>query len=544
MSTEKKKRRFSIKEAPKQEQKKKSTGSSVEEPTPTIPKDKITVTPVEQGDVLEIDTACAGLFQQAGHSLIFLSSAMGSGILEEADVRRSPEGTYWVEMDIKSQHIAHLIWLARGRPFKNMGNHWVPVNRSGSDAASNDQSQSLKTNEWPEITPAELLNSAQMQPGRYIPTQELEVIIPGSLGQVVLKRVVALNLDVTITPALKQRLNESTEEAIGVLSLHIKAAKDKQIPSALVKGLNALPAVFVGNAWESGGSRLLIDVRYRSPIAPPILGKLVPEEEVWILGAPEDGHWRLELSGEPVDGSTLLQTNITTTSRVVSPSESSIPKPVSVKLVNQPSPRKTADAILLDEKELPWLVSFLKNRPVEESAFLFPGSGKYLLTAPGGLSNTIPFGIPLSWLGPGGFYLEMGKTFYPNLPESARAQQFELSNDSLVSVCAQGAYRFQLDQMIPAWTLWIGDAPEIKSGLSRQGVELLQQISARFQKDLFPEPRYHRFLYGSVSKADKLSLLKAAQLAEAAGNLLKAAQLLEKAGYPGPAGRLYERAAH
>ena len=536
------KRSFNIKRVSDQKAIKevKKSEESIRKPKKKVRPIKVPSAPIPD---VKMNTATAALYQQAGHSLAFLSSAMGSGLVESLDVFKSPNSGFWIEMDVPEHTITHLIWITKGKPFTNFGEQWIPIYPSGSIGKQEDV-VNIKTKDWTKVSLSEILNETTLLPSRYQPTDYLEIVLPGPLGQVILKRLINLQLQALIIPSERKTLSFSEESPSGVLLMQVKAKEGKTIPAALVKSLTALPSVFIGNVWESNNNRILVDVRYRPPMPPPLMAKLVPEGETWILGAPEDGHWTIRPNGGPIEGVSLLEAETKLITKNVIPSHPvKVPEALPVQLVHRPSQRNNVDAILLDETELDWLIQLLKNRPIEESAFLFPGQGVYLLTAPGGLSAGIPLGIPMSWHGPGGFYIELGKDFYPALPISARKERFQLSEETIVAISSNHSYRFQSHQMIPAWKLWIGSVPEIKEGLSKRGKALLSQIAIITQNqsgnDFLMPPPYKI----NISKMDRLDLLKEAQILEIGGNLLQAAQLLEKAGFPGQAGRLYERAA-
>ena len=217
---------------------------------------------------------------------------------------------------------------------------------------------------------------------------------------------------------------------------------------------------------------------------------------------------------------------------------------IPVQLVSRSGRRQPVDAVLADDQELDWLRLWLMGRPVGEIAFLLPGQGSHFLTAPGGLTGAIPFGQPLTWVGPGALYVALGTEFYPPLPDRARQMRFGLDDLTTVAVLPETAYRFDTTLMTPAWTLWVGEAPTVQRGLSQQGEQLLTKISMAIrQAEAKPMRLPRQVEIKPVSRSERVRLLERAQRSELAGDLVQAAELLEKAGYPGPAGRLYERAS-
>jgi len=283
-----------------------------------------------------------------------------------------------------------------------------------------------------------------------------------------------------------------------------------------------------------------------------LVGGLIPEGEIWALGGPDVGHWRLTRQGEEVDAANFL----------VPPELPQLPQlegrrgasRVHLETIpRQPTrlvPRRGSaarvDAVLLDPTELGWLMRFLRGRPWAERAFVIAGSGHSLLTAPSGLAMALPFGRPLRRLGPGGFFLEAQLELDPPLPEAARRRLFELDQGSIVALTEEGAFRFDVDRLVPAWTLWIGEGPEIQKPFDSGMLEHLGAISDRVARVADQEASTIRdvaTLRLPSSRPSRAELLEQAQYAELQGDLLRAAELLEEAGETGAAGRLYERAA-
>jgi hypothetical protein len=137
----------------------------------------------------------------------------------------------------------------------------------------------------------------------------------------------------------------------------------------------------------------------------------------------------------------------------------------------------------------------------------------------------------------------MGMDFYPPLPDGARKSRFQLDKDSAVVMVQNGAYRFSIENIVPVWTLWVGEAPEVKKGLTPDSEELLSRISAYIRESEVKIEMPPMKEAKPVTRSERIQLLEEAMRAELAGDTLSAAEKLEKAGYPGPAGRLYEKAS-
>ncbi|AFZ01322.1 hypothetical protein [Calothrix sp. PCC 6303] len=497
------------------------------------------------------ETSTGGYFRSATSVLGFLGSVFGSRLSETAAVRRTPQGTWWAEIAVTHERIAPLIWTVGGRPFTRQNQHWIPLSISGDLPPKGSNTEKLDVSNWAIVDLAELLASASLPPSRYYGATVVDVITPGSLGRWILSRATALGLDVTLTPALQQPLHNKQQDkqqnkqqkGSGVLLIQIRATGNRTISPALVQRLTCLPYTTVAtSSTDTERGKILVDVRQRLSLAPSLIEPMIPENEIWVLGTADVGSWRIMTTGNQIDGSLLLDAPQLPPAQSPPFNNAQPPKPIPVQLVPRPGTGRQVDAVLLDDTELSWLRNLLMGRPIGEMAFILPGAGYHLLTAPGGLPAQIPLGIPLVCIGPGALYLELGKDFYPSLPDAARQQRFHLNSQTAVAVARNQTYRFNTAQMTPAWALWVGDAPKIQEGLSPQGKKLLNSISPQLQKqeskkgilNIFKKPK-------QVESLEGVGLLEQAQQAELKGDLVKAATLLEKGGYSGQAGRLYER---
>jgi hypothetical protein len=408
------------------------------------------------------------------------------------------------------------------------------------------QENDLDVATWMPVELVDLLAVTALRPARLPSCATLDVVVPGVLGRWVLRRVLALNIKVGLVPVMRQPLRGGSEES-GALLLRLTAQRGS-IPLSLLRALTDLPYVLVAQSVGPGTRRLLVDVRHRLPLMTEAwVADLLPRDQIWMLGGPDIGHWRLRLLSDEVDGSDFLEGPSLPVDSITADSNSQWPGRVPVKLIAQRSGHARVDGVLVDEVELNWLRSLLMARPADESLFLLPGAGHYLVLAPGGLAGTLPLGIALEHLGPGGLYIEKKLKFHPPLPEAARQQLFHLTERRVVAVVSKGAYAFDRRRLVPAWTLWVGEAPPVQEGLSPSGKRLLARFSdtvrqavdrevaalAKQQPAVLPKSPVNR----------RLRWLAEAQQAELAGDWLRAAELLEAAGELVRAGRLYERVA-
>lgn len=490
--------------------------------------------PVKKPEPTPPPSLTGGFFPSVNSVLAFLSSVFGARLAETVVVRRPPQGTWWAEVAVIQERIAPIIWTVGGHPFVHHHQEWVAL------SPKNANTEKLPVDSWAIVDLAELLAAATLPPSRYQGATILHVITPGALGRWVLRRAAALGLDVTLTPALQQPLNQPQQEASGVLLIQLRAIGTRTIPPALVHRLTSLPYTTVAtSSTDPDKTRILVDVRQRLSLAPSLIEPMIPETEIWLLGTADVGNWRLTTTLNQVDGSLLLDTPQLPQAPSPALPPTQLPAPIPVQLVPRPGTGRQVDAILLDDTELSWLRHLLMGRPGCEMAFLLLGAGYHLLTAPGGLPAQVPLGIPLVCIGPGVLYIELGMDFYPPLPHAARQQRFQLNSQTAVVIARNQTYRFSTAQITPAWVLWVGEAPPVQQGLSPQGRKLLDSISPQLPK----KGILNIFRSQPIKGIEGLGILEQAQQAELKGDLVQAATLLEQAGHPAQAGRLYERIA-
>jgi len=488
----------------------------------------------------ETISTTGGRFPTAAKLLAFVGMLAGTGFRHEVVCRRCPDKTWWIEFELPPDQIVHLICTAGGQPFAHGKAQWHPLTLAGESFTTPDTDDPAAGD---LIELADLLMETTLHPRQAGPLTTVYVVVLPALSRWVLRRALTLGIQVDIVSALRDPLR-GENPASGVLLLRLQAQQGT-VPQSLLQAISALPYTTVAQAQGPGDERLLVDIHYRPPLAESLLGAMIPTEETWLLGAPDIGHWRLTLQGEAVDGFTLLEAPTLPMTDMPTISKAGLPSPLPVQIISDTGVHNRIDAVLLDDTELRWLQTFLASQPVSETVFLLPGLDKHLLTAPGGLPSQIPFGLPLTHLNPGGLFLETGLNFYPALPETARQHTFGLGEGQVVVLMKDEAYRFNTDNLIPAWALWVGKPPTIKEGLGAES----QKILAKMAKEL-PEIKAKSGLSSFMKKSSKKKqkdktpdLLKKAERAELAGNFVQAAQLMEQAGEMSAAGRLYEREA-
>jgi FtsH ternary system domain X7 len=222
------------------------------EPTPPAKKQEQTPLPSSKTPIPQplLDTSTGGYFHSVNSVLAFLGSVFGTRLSETVAVRRTPEGTWWVEVAVPHERIAPLIWTAGGRPFSRHNQQWLALSLSGDLQPEDSNRSKLDISSWAIVDLAEILAEASLPPSRYRGANVLDVITPGSLGRWILRRATALGLEVILTPALQKPLNNQQQEGSGVLLMQLRSPENRVIPPALVYRLTSSPMV---TKWEICG---------------------------------------------------------------------------------------------------------------------------------------------------------------------------------------------------------------------------------------------------------------------------------------------------
>ncbi len=499
----------------------------------------------KQAAETETWTATAGRFADVGAMLGFLGAVSTSGLADTAVCRRRPEKDgWWAEVEVPWDRAAELVWTAGGLPFAGSGDDWVVVPASGRRPDRDAPRSSVPhLASWRQVELAEVLGELTLSVTRPTPQRVVEVLLPGSLARWVLRRASALGVHVRLTPVRVTELAKPKSAEKSAVLVELRAPRG-DLPAALVRTIVELPYTFVARSADAGEGRLLVDVRCRVPLSETLIAALLPDGERWFLGTPALGHRRVIADGKAFDAGDLVAPQV-----VPAPAGSmpSTPLPSALPIRLEPSHRALArvDAVLLDERERGWMATFLRTRPLGERSFLLPGADRYLLLAPGGLSSAVPFGIPLVLVGPRALFVERGFALYPSLPASAREAVFELDEEQAVVLTEGGAWRFDLENLVPSWHLWTGEAPAVRGGLSPEGRIMVEGLTARYRRRELrqlrelPEDEAPRL----ASEKERPEPLKRAMAAKIRGDFAEAARLMEQAGEIADAAQLYEHAA-
>lgn len=385
------------------------------------------------------------------------------------------------------------------------------------------------------------------------PLPEIAVVTTGRMADPIIRRWQRTQAEVTISQLSLEPLGPHTPPRTGPAVLVRVTSRDRLLPQQAIAALTDLPHTVVCRVTD----RLLIDVRFALPADDRRLVAEIPVGESWLVSGRDFGMWRVVgRSPEVVPPARLafaipswaglpeqaVPDQAVPDQRVPDQGGTALAAGALVRVVPATQPDGRADAVLLDDLELDRLRRFLTMSPLAETAFIFPGPGRHLLTEPAGLLTAVPFGVPVCRIGPEGLYLEAGHELDPPVPLTARRELFQLDRDSIVVLCHDGASRLGLSGMVPVWRLWLGDAPEAAGGISERGQQLLAGLAPA-----------ERVPAGSASQATEVArsgsaldrgqlLIKAEQL-EQRGELAGAARRLEDAGELYRAAVLYQRAA-
>ncbi len=488
----------------------------------------------------------AGLFSSARAALAFLGSAFSlSTDYQQASVRRAPHDSWWAELPAPPDQLVELIWAAGGRPYALRRGHWQPaIPRDRAPIGPPPQPDT-----WPVLSLGDLLAHVNLPESSYEPANQVDLVLPGRLARLALRRATALGLRAAMAPVSLRALAQTTADEAGAVLIRLRAGARQTVSRSLVHALGTLPYCAVCSTFhlhETAG-RLLLDVRCRLPLPVSLVQAMVPAGQAWLLAPADIGHQQLVFPDELTDCASLLQLpeQLWAPAPFTGPAELARPLPVAV--VRNPHRNRRVDAVLLDDRELDWLRRYLITRPLGENGYLLPGPGRHLLSSPGGLCEELPLGVPLAWVGPFSLFLETGTDFHPPVPQRAREQRFRLGPKTVVVVLNEQAFRFDPEQALPLWTLWVGEAPPVEETISASGRQLVARVAELLQahvQQTLPDPEPQEGLLGLFRGGQDLSrLLRRAEKAESRGNFARAAELYEKAGQHGPAGRLYERAA-
>ncbi|KOV61827.1 hypothetical protein [Streptomyces sp. MMG1121] len=367
--------------------------------------------------------------------------------------------------------------------------------------------------------------------------KEIAVLAPGALARWLLRRCLATGVATTFQPV--ERLDADGRADRGWLLLRLDAASGA-VPAGLVEACGRLPGTVACRAADPDG-RLLIDLRLRLPLDDAVLLEDIPPGRHLVVERAVSGppwEWRPlgdQAASELLDARPVLSPAVPVRTPVPVPA---LGPALPVRLVTSARAPHRVDAVLVADGELDLLRRFLRSRPLHETAVVAFGPGRHLVTEPPGLCQALPFGVPVHQAGPGALYLESGCVLNPPLPDTARDEVLGLGPDVITVLCRDGAWRLRLEDVRPAWHLWVPEPPVFATGLSHPAQEALERLAA-----VVPEPEPSAPTAPRTPEAERRRLNQAAMEHSLRGEYRKAAELLEQAGHFQRAAQMYERAA-
>jgi hypothetical protein len=531
------------------------------------------------------------MFGSAAAALAFWAALAGAGLARNVRVRRGPDGRCWAEVHAQPERAAALAVTAGGLPFAGRGRTWHAAGASGatargpasalaSDAAPAGRvlltaahREELPDADWPILDVRHLLGASALRPAPLRTQPEIAMFVPAALARWVLDRSLARGIDTRLAPARWRPLHGDAPGRGGVW-MHMRGATEP-IPAAWLRALVDLPGVIVACAPHDAEGRLCVDVRYHAPVPEPLLALLLPAPDgphgsdiwdssgtaadIWLLAGPDVGPGRVALLGDWVPGSALLVAPAVPVAPAPAPGEARLPAPAPVQIVRASGHvgHGLPDAVLVDAQERDWLRAFLMARPLGERVYVVPGAQRTLVLVAAETAAGLPLGVPLRRVGPGALYLEHGLAFAPPLPAAARAAAFGMDDEQAVAVTREGAWRFRVRAMVPAWTMWAGAGPRMRAADGEHAgnlgklAEAFAREAARARRAADPRAVSRFKLMADaqpvagapVSASERARLRDEAAADVLRGELASAAGKLERAGDPAAAARLYERAA-
>ncbi|MEB8343012.1 hypothetical protein [Streptomyces endophyticus] len=389
---------------------------------------------------------------------------------------------------------------------------------------------------WDDVPLAELAGHSPAgtpPPG----LREIAVLAPGALARWLLRRALATGVHTTFTPV--ERLGPDGRFDAGWLLLMLRAA-DSAVPAGLVEACGRLPGTVACRPADPD-CRVLIDLRLQLPVPDAVLlDKRADGLHVVVEAATVGPPWHWRPLGKPASGALLDAGPVLSTTE---PVRTPVPvpalgPPLPVRLVPSPRAPGRVDAVLISDAELDGLRRFLRSRPLHETAVVAFGPGRHLVTEPPGLLESLPFGTCVYQAGPGALYLESGCVLSPPLPDPAREEVLGLGTDVIKVLCRDGAWELRLEDVRPAWHLWVPQAPAFATGVSQPARELLSRLD-----QLTPAPESTAPAAVRTPETERRRLNQAAMEHSLRGEYREAAELLEQAGHFQRAAQLYERAA-
>ena len=489
-------------------------------------------------------------FSTPNHALNFLATLVSQRLAEVGDLRRAPDGGSWIAARGPWGRVAQVVLRDSGALYFENADVYTRV-RPGlvSDPEAGPEDERVDPRRWPKEEPAGLiarvgLHAAELPRG----VGEIRVVAPMLLARAILRRVLAMPVAAECRLARRTKLDGGQEsgDSVAVLTL-IHRNHASGFTRGFLESIADLPQVMVCRALgeaRAGQGQLLVDLALRTPFAASYVSGLVPDDEIWLIGASDEGVWRLEPTGPSVSAHDLFApaTAVAMQAPPAQLPQLGLPSfPIRIARRAGAGSRRI-EAVLLDDVDLAALVPFFMARALAETAFIVCGSGRHLILEAGGLANRLPFGDPLWRPGPGALFVEVEHDFDPPLTTTAREHNFPPSGDVAYVMAADESYRFDLKAALPVWALWLDDAPKFAVNLSPDAQALLDMVKAKLSRNRI-DLAHRPMVQTSGARRSKSELLSDARTAYARGEVVEAAELLAEAGEFAQAARYFREAA-
>ncbi|MFF3408784.1 hypothetical protein ACFYW8_21730 [Streptomyces sp. NPDC002742] len=495
-----------------------------------------------------LDEGTRGARPAAGDTLVCRFTAVTAavtflGALTEHTGRAAPacrnspqDGSWWITLPDGGPAEAAVAELTGGIAYLSRGGRATRTSPAFARGAAAQVPDALYG--WPEVSWIDLVArlAGARRDGR---PAEITVFAGGGRARWITQRSGECAAEVFATPVTLAPVagisHARAADERRVMRLRIRAA-GKALPVRLLDALLALPDIEVCRREE----RLLMPCLADYPIPDQVLAARVPAGRHWLVAADNAGVWEVHES-TGVHEFAALPRLAEAPPRIPSRTREGWDSHLAttVRVVAAASDGRSADAVLVSDADLPAIRAYLGAQPADDALHLVPGDGLHLLTEPGGLTRTLPFGIALHRIGPGGLYLQTGHRLAPALAPAARSRLFGIDDASVVAVCAHRSLRFALQHTRPVWLLWLGAGPRVESGLSTTGRRLLDALD-RLPGDA-PAPDAPLSEY--EAPGGHAEQLAEALLDQESGRIDRAARNLENAGHFQRAARMYELAA-
>lgn len=511
---------------------------------PTAPSPPSPTAPSPTAPAPAESTTTGALFLRATDVLAFVAAVSGAGLAESLACQHDAAGRWWVEVPCPPRQVAPLVVTARGRPYVGGPRVWqiarsdgqalpgaaIPANARVTTLVDGAHVEALQ--HWWGADLRDLMAEVSLPRGSLVASAEVWVFAPAALARVLALRALGLGLSVELAPAEHSDLRDETPPH-GAMVVRVRGAS---VARAWQQAAADLPEVLVAAPL---GERLLVEVHTRLVLGQALAAGMVPAGECWLLGANE-GARQVTLLGAFTPAVPLLVAPAPEPRRRAA-APNTRPPPTSLRVVRTDDVRGPIDAVWLDARELGWLATWLMGHPLADQAFVLPAGEFSVLLAPRSLLLAVPFGVPLTRLGPGALLVPRGFAVVPPLSPAARAAMFGALDEHALVLEPNGATRAPLADLVPAWTLWAGDPPavtEVVSSVAHQRLQAFARAWTQAQKpvaELLPA--------GGRGDVDREQLRRAAAAAELRGQWAEAAGLRQRAHDFHLAARLYERAA-